>query len=170
VPDKLNELNKLTHDHWNVTVAVVLLVSLPVPVTVKLYVPAEVPGLLWVVVAVPLPQALRVPRAAISIRMPSIERQLRRRAGIPKKSRMANSAPLPRRISRGPCRAAWDRRARRCWPLWCKTVMVAVPLVVVEFSVTVDCRPSRWAGHEVGWRGQHASGSRFPHSRWRNSR
>ena len=69
-------------------------VGFPVPVTVKVYVPAVVPGLLWVVVGVP-PQAARLPSAAISTRMPSIDLQPRRRAGIPRKSRRANAAPLP---------------------------------------------------------------------------
>jgi hypothetical protein len=67
----------------------------PTPVTVKVYVPAEVPGSLLVVVPEPppVPQLERLAKAAISINMPTIDRQLRRRAGIPRNSRNASTAP-----------------------------------------------------------------------------
>ena len=68
----------------------------PVPVTVKVYVPADVPE---VPVEPPLgvlpPQAAMLPNAAIMIRTISIERQLRLRAGIPRKMRKARTAPPP---------------------------------------------------------------------------
>ena len=69
----------------------------PVPVTVKVYVPADVPEVPVEPPPVlpPPPQAARLPSAAIMIRTISIERQLRLRAGIPRKMRKAKTAPPP---------------------------------------------------------------------------
>jgi hypothetical protein len=72
-------------------------VGFPVPVTVKVYVPGDVPEVPVEPPPMlpPPPQAARLPSAAIMIRTISIERQLRRRAGIPKKSKKAKTAPPP---------------------------------------------------------------------------
>ena len=80
----------------NVVVGAGVTVGFPVPVTMKVYVPADVPGLLFEPPLVTLPpQADKLPSAVITIRIPSIERQLRRRAGIPRKTRSASTAPPP---------------------------------------------------------------------------
>jgi hypothetical protein len=107
--------------------------TLPVPVTVKVYVPAVVPEV-PVEPVLPLPQAVRLPSAVINTRMPSMERQLRRRAGIPRKTRKASIAPPPAPAQPLPGSFGTASDAVAAVVL---TVTVAVPLVVVELSVTV---------------------------------
>ena len=68
-------------------------VGLPCGVTVKVYCPAVVPGI--VIVLLPPPQLVRTPRPTMVTRMPSIARQLRRRLGMPKKNTSASTAPPP---------------------------------------------------------------------------
>ena len=69
--------------------------GLPVPVTVKVYLLAVVPELPDPVKVLCPPQAVRPPNAAINSKRPSIDRQLRRRAGIPRNTRNARTAPPP---------------------------------------------------------------------------
>ena len=68
-----------------VVVGVGLTAGLPVPVTVKVYAPGVVPDL--------PPQPDRELMAAISTKAPSIARQLRRLAGIPRNASIARTAP-----------------------------------------------------------------------------
>lgn len=73
---------------------------MPVPVTVKTYWPEAVPGSLVpppppLLEPPPPPHAATLPSASISTNMPSIARQLRRRAGIPKNTMSARIAPDP---------------------------------------------------------------------------
>ena len=66
----------------------------PVPLTVNVYVPEEVPFPEFPDGACQKsPQPVIAPRAVISRKAPSIERQLRRREGIPRKTRKARTAP-----------------------------------------------------------------------------
>jgi hypothetical protein len=69
-----------------VVVGVGLTAGLPVPVTVKVYAPGVVPVL--------PPQADSELIAAISAKAPSIARQPRRLAGIPRNASIASTAPL----------------------------------------------------------------------------
>lgn len=94
-------------------------------------------GFVIEVLLTPLPQAAKLPSTAIITKTPSIERQLRRRAGIPRKRRRARTAlppapvhPLPLPGSLG---MSSDAVAAVVY-----TVMVDVPLVVLELSVTVE--------------------------------
>jgi hypothetical protein len=88
------------------------------------------------------PQAARPPNAMIMTRMPSIERQLRRRAGIPRKRRKARTAlppapahPLPLPGSLGMSSAAVAAVVF--------TVMVACPVpdATPETRVIVELPP-----------------------------
>jgi hypothetical protein len=68
----------------------------PVPVTVNVYAPAVVPPAVFPAGACQKsPQPAKPARAAITRIALSIDRQLRRRAGIPKKTSNANTAPPP---------------------------------------------------------------------------
>jgi hypothetical protein len=79
----------------NVVVGAGVTVGLPVPVTVKVYIPGVVPALGVDELLLLPPQAARLPNAANISRTTSIERQLRRRAGTPRKSKKARTAPPP---------------------------------------------------------------------------
>jgi hypothetical protein len=65
-----------------------------VPVTVTVYIPAMVPALLVPLPLLPPPQ-LTMPqvRHVSKTSIPSIARQLRRRAGMPKSNKHARAAP-----------------------------------------------------------------------------
>jgi len=107
----------------------------PVAVIVKVYVPAVVPRFLLPPPPLP-PQPAMVPRTTISTNIPSIDRQLRRRAGIPKNSNSASTAPPPAPIQPLPG-PSFGRTSSLLLAAVVSTVTVAVPVVVVELSVTV---------------------------------
>jgi hypothetical protein len=81
------------------------------------------------------PHALKPPSTTISVRTPNIDSHLRRRAGIPKKNRMARTAPPPAHPRPKPL--ASGRAIALLEPV-VVTVTVAVPLVVLPPSVTVE--------------------------------
>lgn len=75
-----------------VVLSFVLAESLPVPATVKVY----VPGLVALLVVVPLPPPPQADRPAVATRSttrPNSDRQLRRRPGMPRKTSIARVAP-----------------------------------------------------------------------------
>jgi len=124
-----------------VAVSVVVFASLPVPVTVKTYVPVVVPAVPVVLLVFeeeePPPQALRLPSSVINTRTPSIDRQPRRRAGIPRKTTKARSAPpaapkTPRFLP-----GSFGETRLLVVAAVVLIVAVAVPLVVLELSATV---------------------------------
>jgi len=77
------------------------------------------------------PQALRLHSDAISARAPNVKRNLRRRAGTPKKNRRARNTPpvIPRYLPLTPGRAIAALAANEF------TVTVAVSVGVEEFKV-----------------------------------
>ena len=76
------------------------------------------------------------PRITISTIAPTIDRQLRRRAGIPKNSSNASTAPPPAPIQPFPG-PIFGRTSSLVLAAVVPTVTVAVPLVVDELNVTV---------------------------------
>ena len=89
------------------------------------------------------PHALKPPSTTISVRTPNIDSHLRRRAGIPKKNRMAITAPLPSHPRPKPL---FSGRAMALLVVE-ETVTVAVPLVVPPPRVIVELPPEqvgRW--------------------------
>jgi len=112
--------------------------GVPVPVTVKMYVPAVVPGVpVLVVVLPPPPHAVRLPNAAITTRTPSIDRQLCRRAGIPRKSRKARTAPPPAPAQPRPLPGSFGEASAALVAAVVFSSTVAIQLVMLELSVTV---------------------------------
>ena len=113
--------------------------GLPVPVTVNVYVPAVVPG---VVVppppppAPPPPQPAIVPSATITTSTPISDRQLDRLAGIPRNTRNARMAPPPAPAKPGPLRR--PGRDIAVVAAVVPIVTVAVPVVDVPVSETVE--------------------------------
>ena len=112
--------------------------GLPVPVTVKVYVPVVVPAAeLPEGASQKSPHADKMLSAANAAMAHSIRLQVRRRAGIPRNTTNAN-AVLP-----APSHVPWLRRGRgriNCAVEAAVVVMVAVtvPLVLVELSTTVE--------------------------------
>ena len=101
----------------------------PVPLTVKVYVPAVVPS----AVSPPgacqkSPQPARPPSATMRATAHSIDRQLRRRDGIPRKTRKAITAPPPAPTHARFLPRPLDRE---------KSVVVLVGAVVVIVAVTL---------------------------------
>lgn len=95
----------------------------------------------------PPPKADRLPRAASRASAPSIARQLRRRAGIPRSTNSANAA-TPRLARVIPFRR---KSGRTKLPLVAAVVVtgtVTVPIVKVELSVSVTELPE--AAAQVG--------------------
>ena len=82
----------------------------------------------------PPPQAVRLPSAAIRIKAPSMARQLRRRAGMPKNTRRARTKPLPVPIHPLLPGMAWSMAVVAVVEM----VRVAVPLAVPLVIVTVE--------------------------------
>ena len=115
-------------------------VGSPVPVTVNVYVPAVVPFAVFPPGACQKsPQPARPPSAAMIAKAPSIDRQLRRRAGIPKSTRKASVMPLPAPIHPLPVAG---RSGCTSWVVVVTgavvvTVAVTVPLVAEELNATV---------------------------------
>jgi hypothetical protein len=104
-----------------------------------MYVPAVVPGV-PVEPPPPLPpppHAVMLPSAAIMIRTTSIDLQLRRRAGIPRKSRKARTAPPPAPAQPRPLPGSFGEASAALVAAVVLSAMVAVPLVMLELSVTV---------------------------------
>jgi hypothetical protein len=85
----------------------------------------------------PLPQAAMLPSAAITTRTPSIDRQLRRRAGIPRKSRKARTAPPPAPAHPRPLPGSFGEASAALVAAVVFSSTVAIPLVMLELSVTV---------------------------------
>ena len=90
----------------------------------------------------PPPQASRLPSAISNTIMPSMARQALRRAGMPKKTSRANSAPLP--ASTNPLLADFLTASDSIVAGVVLTASVAVPDVVEALSVIVPL------GEQVG--------------------
>jgi hypothetical protein len=117
--------------------------GLPVPVTVKVYAPAVVPGLLWPPPPPLLPpHPAKLPSTTIATRTPSIDRQLRRRAGMPMNTRNASSAPAPPPVQPRPLPNLGQANALLEAAV-VFTVTVAVPLVVPELRFTAELAPEQ---------------------------
>ena len=111
--------------------------GLPVPVTVKVYVPVVVPAAeLPEGASQKSPHADKTLSAANAAMADSIRRQVRRRAGIPRKTTNAKTAlPAPNHVP-----SLGRRRGRINWLVVAAVVAmvaVTVPLVFVELSTTV---------------------------------
>ena len=86
------------------------------------------------------PQALRLASATISARTPTIDSHLRRRAGIPRKTRKARTEPPPAHARPKPLASG---RAMALVAAVEETVTVAVPLVVLPPRVIVELPPEQ---------------------------
>lgn len=117
--------------------------GVPVPVTVKIYMPELVPGFLLPVAV----HAERLQKAAISRSAPSRARQEQRRAGIPKKTSMARTAPPPA-LAQPPTRG-FSRAAALV--VLTETVAVAVVAlsVMLESEAMQEGRSMAPEGEEV---------------------
>jgi hypothetical protein len=121
-----------------VVVGVGVNAGLPVPVTVNVYVPAVVPG---VIVPPPPPpppppQPEILPSATITTSIPISDGQFLLLDGIPRNTRNARIAPSPAPAS--PELPPWPCREIAVAGAVVPTVTVAVPVVAVPLSVTVE--------------------------------
>jgi hypothetical protein len=82
----------------------------------------------------------------MSATAPSIDRQMRRRAGIPSRIRSARTAPPPAPPHPLPLPGLGVVNALLLLGAVVDTVTVAVPLVVVVLSVTVELPPEQVGG------------------------
>jgi hypothetical protein len=82
----------------------------------------------------PPPQADKLPSTIMNTKMPTIDRQFRRQAGILRNTRNANIAPLPAPIHSLPLRKGWSIAVLPVVVI----VNVAVPLAVPAVIATVE--------------------------------
>lgn len=118
-----------------------------------------VPELSWVLLrTVTLSHAVRLPSATISARTPSIARQLRRRAGMPRKTSNARTVPLPVPAHLLPLPSLGQFN-----PLLLTAVVVTVavgvgvPIIDPEAKVTVEPFKKEQLGRSVAPMGDEVS-------------